>query len=168
MSISLFDRHTMVLSHSAPVLILIFVAGLGGTVGPSPAGKQTSDVSARPDTVTVEQAVQEALRANPTIQAAEQGATAAAASVREARRAWFPEVSGQASYRRQSGNVDYTVELPGQMGNQPVTFAPAILNRYSTRASVTQPLLTGFRLPHRHDAAQVPTEAALAEAVPRE
>jgi TolC family type I secretion outer membrane protein len=167
-SISLFDRHTMVLSHSAPVLILIFVAGLGGTVGPSPAEKQTSDVSARPDTVTVEQAVQEALRANPTIQAAEQGATAAAASVREARRAWFPEVSGQASYRRQSGNVDYTVELPGQMGNQPVTFAPAILNRYSTRASVTQPLFTGFRIPNRHDAAQARTEAARAEVVSTE
>jgi len=158
----------MVLSHSAPVLILIFVAGLGGTVGPSPAEKQTSDVSARPDTVTVEQAVQEALRANPTIQAAEQGATAAAASVREARRAWFPEVSGQASYRRQSGNVDYTVELPGQMGNQPVTFAPAILNRYSTRASVTQPLFTGFRIPNRHDAAQARTEAARAEVVSTE
>ena len=158
----------MVLSHSAPVLILIFVAGLGGTVEPSPAEEQTSDVSARPDTVTVEQAVQEALRANPTIQAAEQGATAAAASVREARRAWFPEVSSQASYRRQSGNVDYTVELPGQMGNQPVTFAPAILNRYSTRASVTQPLFTGFRIPNRHDAAQARTEAARAEVVSTE
>jgi TolC family type I secretion outer membrane protein len=153
----------MVLSHSASVLVLIFVAGLGGTVGPSFAEGQPSDVSARPDTVTVEQAVRQALRANPTIQAAEQGATAAAASVREARSAWFPEVQGQASYRRLSGNVDYTVELPGQMGNQPVTFAPAILNRYAARASVTQPLFTGFRIPNQHDAAQARTEAARAE-----
>ena len=150
---------------SSPILVLVLVLGLWGPVSASCAQAQTPKADARPDTVTVEQAVQEALRANPTVQAAEQGATAAAASVREARSAWFPEVTGQASYRRLSGNVDYTVELPGETGEQPVTFAPAILNRYSTRASVTQPLFTGFRIPNQHDAAQARTRAARAEVV---
>ena len=148
---------------SALILILAFVVVLwGAPVAPSAAG-QASKAEARPDTLTVEQAVRQALRANPTIQAAEQGAVAAAASVREARSAWFPEVHGQASYRRLSGNVDYTVELPGEMGEQPVTFAPAILNRYSTRASVTQPVFTGFRIPNQHDAAQARSKAARAQ-----
>ena len=150
---------------SALVLVLTLVVGLSGALVASPAAAQAPEAGARPDTLTVEQAVQRALRANPTIQAAEQGAAAAAASVREARSAWFPEVQGQASYRRLSENVDYTVDLPGQpgSGSQPVTFAPAILNRYAAQASVTQPLFTGFRIPNQHDAAQARTRAARAE-----
>lgn len=105
-----------------------------------------------PDTITADQAVARALRDNPKIRAAEHGVTAGEASVREARSAWFPEIEGQASYRRLSPNVDYTVDLPNGFGGQPVTFAPAILNRYSTRVSFTQPLFTGRRIPNRHDA----------------
>ena len=153
--------------NPSPILLLALVLGLGGGAVRA-AGAQDGGLLL--DTITVEQAVQEALRVNPTIQAVEQNAAAAAASVREARSAWFPEVSGEASYRRLSENVDYTVDLPGQSGagTQPVTFAPAILNRYSTRASVTQPLFTGFRIPNRHDAAQARTEAARAEVVSTE
>ena len=153
--------------NPSPILLLALVLGLGGGAVRA-AGAQDGGLLL--DTITVEQAVQEALRVNPTIQAVEQNAAAAAASVREARSAWFPEVSGAVSYRRLSENVDYTVDLPGQSGagTQPVTFAPAILNRYSTRASVTQPLFTGFRIPNRHDAAQARTEAARAEVVSTE
>ena len=153
--------------NPSPILLLALVLGLGGGAVRA-AGAQDGGLLL--DTITVEQAVQEALRVNPTIQAVEQNAAAAAASVREARSAWFPEVSGAVSYRRLSENVDYTVDLPGQSGagTQPVTFAPAILNRYTARASVTQPLFTGFRIPNRHDAAQARTEAARAEVVSTE
>ncbi len=155
----------MSLAHtSVSGLIIAFVFGLGSITVP-PANAQ--DVAALrsnadPDTVTVKQAVARALRDNPTIRAAEQDVAASAAAVREARSAWFPEVTGQAAYRRLSNNVDYTVDLPGESGNQPVTFAPAILNRYSTRVSVTQPLFTGRRIPNRHDAAQAQTRASRA------
>jgi len=145
------------------VFVLALVLGPWGAPGILPAHGQAPGAEAPPSLLTVEQAVQEALRANPTIQAARQGASAAAASVREVRSAWFPEIQGQASYRRLSGNVDYTVELPGEMGEQPVTFAPAILDRYSARASVTQPLFTGFRIPNQHDAAQARTRATRAQ-----
>lgn len=162
----------MSLPHtSAPVFVVVIVLG---AICVAPAGGQSRGPEAeRPrkpatatDTVTADQAVRRALRKNPTVRAAEQQAAAASASVREARSAWFPEVSGQASYRRLSDNVDYTVDLPGApgTGNQPVTFAPAILNRYSTRASVTQPVFTGFRIPSRHDAAQARTKSARAQA----
>ena len=90
---------------------------------------------------------------------------AASASIREARSDWFPVVQGQAGYRRLSDNVDYTVDFPSLPGggNQDVTFAPAILNRYSVRASVEQPVFTGFRVPNRLDAAQARTKAAGAQ-----
>jgi outer membrane protein len=156
------NHSDMVPAHSSgPVLVLAL--GLWGAVTAASAAAQGAEARSRPDTVTVEQAVQRALRETPAIRAAEQRAVAAAATVREARSAWFPEVEGQASYRRLSNNVDYTVSpLPGT-GNQPVTFAPAILNRYSTRASVTQPVFTGFRIPSQHDAAQARMKAARAQ-----
>lgn len=115
------------------------------------------------DTVTVEGAVRRALEENPTVRAARQQASAAAASVRKARSAWFPRVQGQASYRRLSGNVDYTVPpFPGT-GDRPVTFAPAILNRYSMQGSIEQPVFTGFRVPNRVKAAQAQTKASRAQ-----
>jgi outer membrane protein len=167
-TILLPDRIDMSLTRGSILnLVLVVASGLIGSLFGCPAEGQGLTPQNGPDspedTVTVEQAVRQALRANPAIQATEQGAAAAAASVREVRSAWFPEVSGHASYRRLSNNVDYTVPpFPGT-GGQPATFAPAILNRYSTRASLEQPLFTGFRRPNQHDAAQARTEAARAQ-----
>jgi outer membrane protein TolC len=141
-----------------PVLLVV-TALCGGAPRGADAGLHTP-----PDTLTVAQAVRLSLQANPTIEAAAQASRAASAAAREARSAWFPEVRGEASYRRLSENVDYTVTLPGQSGagTELVTFAPAILNRYAARASVTQPLFTGFRIPNQQDAAQARTQAARA------
>ena len=141
-----------------PVLLVV-MALCGGTPHGADAAPRTP-----PDTLTVAQAVRLSLRANPTIEAATQATRAASAAARMARSTWVPTVRGQASYRRLSQNVDYTVDLPGQTGSgtQPVTFAPAILNRYTARASVTQPLFTGFRIPNQQDAAQARTTAARA------
>lgn len=117
------------------------------------------------DTVTVDSAVRRALAENPTIRGAEQQASAAAASVREARSGWFPRVQGQASYRRLSDNVDYTVDLPSGPGldERRVTFAPAILDRYSVQGSVEQPIFTGFRVSNKVDAAHAQTRARRAQ-----
>lgn len=145
-------------------LIFVCVFGLPEVMVAPVNAQDTVTPSSNPpaDTVTVDQAVARALRDNPKIQAAEHGVTAGEASVREARSAWFPEIEGQASYRRLSPNVDYTVDLPNGFGSQPVTFAPAILNRYSTRVSATQPLFTGRRIPNRHDAAEAHARASRA------
>ena len=86
-------------------------------------------------------------------------------------RSWLPGVEGQLQYRRLSENVDYTVDLPslpGQ-GTERVTFAPAILNRYGARATLTQPVFTGFRQADAEHAAarqavsQAPHEVEAAE-----
>ena len=146
------------------LLVLLFelLAG-GGGVGS--AGAQPVETPARADTLTADAAVRRALQKNPTIRAARQGRTAASAAFRAARADWFPVVEGQAGYRRLSDNVDYTVDLPSVPGGgrQAVTFAPAILNRYSARATVEQPLFTGFRVPNELDAAQARTRAAAAQ-----
>lgn len=129
----------------------------------SSAGIEGEEGPVGPDPVTVEEAVRRTLSENPTIRAARQQASAAAASVREARSAWFPVVRGQASYRRLSENVDYTVPpFPGT-GGQPITFAPAILNRYSMRGSIEQPIFTGFRVPNRVEAAHAQAKAGRAQ-----
>ena len=112
------------------------------------------------DSVTVDQAVRLALDDNPALRAARQRTKAATAGERAARSAWFPEVGGSVQYRRLSENVDYTVDLPSGMGEQPVTFAPAILNRYAARATVEQVLFTGLRRPNKIEAAEVHTRAA--------
>ena len=139
---------------------LLLSAGLSGPV----AAQRVGD-AARPDSLTVEAAVRRALADNPTVEARRQGRRAAAASVRTARSEWFPTLQGTAQYRRLSDNVDYTVDLPSLPGGggQPVTFAPAILNRYSVRAGVEQPLFTGFRVSNRLEAAQARRGAARAQ-----
>lgn len=143
-------------------LVLGGIVGLLG--GLSPVAAQTARADA-PDSLTAEEAVRRALTDNPAVRATEERRRAASASVREARSEWFPVVQGQVQYRRLSDNVDYTVALPSLPGGggESVTFAPAILNRYSARASIEQPLFTGFRVPNRLDAAQAQTRAARAQ-----
>jgi outer membrane protein TolC len=140
--------------------LALLAAGLS-----TPAVAQRADGAGRPDTLTAEAAVGRALAANPTVEARRQGRRAAAASVREARGEWFPTLRGTARYRRLSDNVDYTVDLPSLPGGggQPVTFAPAILNRYSVRAGVEQPLFTGFRVSNQLEAARARRGAARAQ-----
>ena len=144
----------------AGFVISVFVLGVGGSVRgqPAPRGEAV-------DTLTADAAVRRAVEADPAIRAVRQQRAAAAASVREARADWFPVVQGQAQYRRLSDNVDYTVDFPSVPGgdDQSVTFAPAILDRYSARATVEQPVFTGFRVSNQLDAAQARTEAARAQ-----
>jgi len=142
--------------------VLLFALEVGHA---PPVAAQPSETEIQADTLTAEAAVRRALDESATIRAAREQRNAAAASIREARADWFPVVEGQAQYRRLSDNVDYTVDLPSipGSGNQPVTFAPAILDRYSARVSVEQPVFTGFRIPNQLDAAQAQTKAARAE-----
>ena len=114
--------------------------------------------------LTVRDAVRFALDRHPLLRAARQERRAAAASVREARSGWLPVAGAEVQYRRLSENVDYTVDFPSLPGGpgEPVTFAPAILNRYGVRASIAQPLFTGLRIRSEVDAAQA--EAGAAEA----
>lgn len=158
-SSTLVPSSSVMLLGRLPVLLIVMVLCGGVSHG------DVSPPRTPPDTLTVAQAVRLSMRANSTIEAAAQASRAASAAVRVARSAWIPEVRGAVSYRRLSENVDYTVDLPGQSGAgaQPVTFAPAILNRYTARASVTQPLFTGFRIPNQQDAAQARTKAARAQ-----
>jgi len=142
--------------------VVLFALGLGDAL---PLVAQSEGGRDRAAPLTAAAAVRQALKADPAIQAVRQQRSAAAAAVREARADWFPTLEAQVGYRRLSDNVDYTVDLPSMPGGggQPVTFAPAILDRYSARASVEQPLFTGFRLANQVDAAQAQTSAADAE-----
>lgn len=147
--------------------------GFGGGGGAGSAVAQVGPAASTPrgesgvavDTFSVDDVVRQALDDNPAIGAAKQARAAAAASVREARSQRFPRIQGQTDYRRLSGNIDYTADLsdvPG-FGDESITFAPAIVNRYAARASVEQPVFTGFRISNEVDAARARTQAAQAE-----
>lgn len=150
-------------------LFLGFGRGTGAAsamaqVGP-PALAPSVEGGAAVDTFSVDDVVRQALDDNPAIRAAQQARVAASASVREVQSERFPVLQGETNYRRLSGNIDYTADLssiPGLQG-EPVTFAPAIVNRYAARASVEQPIFTGFRISNRVEAARARTQAAQAE-----
>lgn len=157
----------MILNRHVLTILLIATVTFG-SISANTAAAQNRELRAQSetgeasDTVTAAGAVRRALRENPTVLASRQQASAAAASVRTARSGWFPTIRGEASFRRLSDNIDYTVDIPSipGSGGQQVTFAPAIRNRYSTQATVEQPVFTGFRVSNQLEAAKAQTQSA--------
>jgi outer membrane protein TolC len=130
------------------------------------------DVPAPPvetDTFTVREAVRHAVRHNRALQAARQAVPRAVADLQAAQSRRFPVVEGRADYRRLSENVDYSVDLPGlPSGSETVTFAPALLDRYTFQARIEQPLFSGFRTQRAVEAARHRTQAARSGAEAKE
>jgi len=69
---------------------------------------------------------------------------AASARSGEARAAMLPAVKFEGSYRRFSDVEPFQIQPPGFP--VPYTVSPTVLNNYSLRATLQQPLFTGFRL----------------------
>lgn len=157
----------MILNRHVLTILLIATVTFGA-ISANTAAAQNREIRSQSeaveasDTVTAAGAVRRALRENPTVLASREQASAAAASVRTARSGWFPTIRGEASFRRLSDNIDYTVDIPSIPGGggQQVTFAPAIRNRYSTQATVEQPVFTGFRVSNELEAAHANTRSA--------
>jgi outer membrane protein len=79
----------------------------------------------------------------------------AGAKAREASSALYPSVKVQAGYTRLSDVPQFVIPVPG-MG---ITF-PVILDNYSAKATLTQPLFTGGKLQGAADIASANAEAA--------
>jgi outer membrane protein len=73
----------------------------------------------------------------------------------------LPSFKVNAGYTRLSDIAPFQITLPGANG-LPTTYtiAPSILNNYNLKASVSQPLFTGFRLESAHDAAMYSARAS--------
>lgn len=143
------------------VYVWIVVGALSLSTGSVIAQNGTTSKESGLDTLTVNEAVERALQRNRELQAARQEVPAAAAELRAAQSERFPIVQGQADYRRLSENVDYTADIPGlPPGSETITFAPAILDRYTFQARIEQPLFSGLQTRRTVEAARHRTQAA--------
>ena len=110
------------------------------------------------DTLTVNTAVEVALANNTSLRVSAARMQGADARSREAQSALLPTVKFEAGYRRLSDVAPFSVQLP--IMPSPIVISPTVLDNYSLRASVQQPLFTGFKLQSNARAAELLAEAA--------
>jgi outer membrane protein len=108
--------------------------------------------------MSIEEAIQIGLENSKTLHIASMKVLAADARSSEANAARLPSLRLQAGYVRLSEIDPFAVQVP--FYPLPITISPIVLNNYSTRLSLQQPLFTGFRLEKSAAAAEYAAEAA--------
>jgi outer membrane protein len=108
--------------------------------------------------MSIEEAIQIGLENSRTLHIASMKVLAADARSSEASAARLPSLKLQAGYARLSEIDPFAVQVP--FYPLPITISPVVLNNYSTRLSLQQPLFTGFRLEKSAAAAEYAAEAA--------
>ncbi|MEW6510192.1 MAG: TolC family protein [Bacteroidota bacterium] len=109
-------------------------------------------------TLTVDEAVLLGLQNNRPLHIAEAKAAAADAKSGEVNAARLPSVKLQAGYTRLSDVEPFAVKLPSSP--TPVVISPTVLDQYTSRVSLQQPLFTGFRLENSAAAADYSAQAS--------
>ncbi len=111
-------------------------------------------------TLTLEDAIQTGLEKSPIVAISEMSVQAAEAREREATTALLPSLRFAGSYARLSDVPEFAVDLPIQnLTPNGIEIFPNIVDHYSARVSLHQPLFTGFRLQGNRDAARYNAEA---------
>jgi outer membrane protein len=108
--------------------------------------------------MSIEEAIQIGLENSKALHIASMKVLAADARTSEVSAARLPSLKLQAGYARLSEIDPFAVQVP--FYPLPVTISPVVLNNYSTRLSLQQPLFTGFRLEKSAAAAEYVAEAA--------
>lgn len=108
--------------------------------------------------MSIGEAIQIGLENSRTLHIASMKVLAADARSSEANAARLPSLKLQASYTRLSEIDPFAVQVP--FYPLPITISPVVLNNYSTRLSLQQPLFTGFKLEKSAAAAGYSAEAA--------
>ncbi len=109
-------------------------------------------------TLSIEQAIQIGLENSRALHISSMKVLAADAKSSEANAARMPSLKLQAGYARLSEIDPFAVSLP--FLPSPVTISPIVLNNYTTRLSLQQPLFTGFKLEKSAAAAEYSAGAA--------
>ncbi len=107
--------------------------------------------------LSVDDAVRIGLQNSKTLHASEMRVQAADARASEVSAARLPSLKANASYARLSDVVPFTIVLPGSP--TAFTISPSIVDNYAVRATLTQPLFTGFRLQGSARAAEATVDA---------
>lgn len=110
--------------------------------------------------LTVEKALALALENSKSLHASLMRMNYADAKSAETNTARLPAVKFAGAYTRLSDVPPFTVALPPALGGNTFTLSPTIQNNYVLKASVEQPLFTGFRLSAASNAAEYAARAA--------
>lgn len=111
-------------------------------------------------TLSLEEAIQTGLKESTVVAISGMSVRAAEARVREMTTAFYPSVIFNGSFTRLSDVPAFTIDLPVE--NFPangIEIFPNIIDHYSARISMRQPLFTGFRLSGDRRAARYAAEA---------
>src|SRR5512146_1361357 len=108
--------------------------------------------------LTLEQAIALGRERSRTLKASSARAEGASARADEASSGLLPSVKFDGSYRRLSDVPPFAVSIP--FWPTPIVISPTVLNNYTLRGSIQQPIFTGFRLRSNVRAAELLAEAA--------
>ncbi len=114
----------------------------------------TRSLSQETLSLTVEKAIQLGLENSKVVHASLMRVNYADAKEAEVNASRLPSLRVGAGYTRLSDTPPFTVTLPQQLGGNTFTLAPSIVNNYALKATIEQPLFTGFRLSAASDAAE--------------
>ncbi len=106
-------------------------------------------------TLTIEESIAIGLENSKQLHSSQMKLQYADAKAGEAAAGLYPSLKAQASYQKLSDVPAFTIPLPGFAVNFPV-----ILNNYSTRATLQQPLFTGWKLQSGANSAEYTAEAS--------
>lgn len=108
--------------------------------------------------LTVDEAVQLALENNKGLHSSWTRVEAADARWSEVTASRLPSLKLQGSYLRMSNVDPFAIQVP--FTASPITISPIVLNAYSLRLTLQQPLFTGFRITNTINAAEFSAAAA--------
>lgn len=108
--------------------------------------------------LTIDEALQLGLRNNRGLHISAARSAGAEAKSAEMGASRLPTLALQAGYTRLSDIPPFAVTVPFLPA--PVTISPTVLNTYSTKLTLTQPLFTGLRIERAAEAASAAADAA--------
>ena len=108
--------------------------------------------------LTIDDAVRIGMERSKTLEITRRVQDAARSKSEEADAARLPSLKLQAGYQRLSDVDPFRVIVP--FAPEPITISPIVLNSYTLRLSVQQPLFTGFKLKSVAEAADDGAEAS--------
>ncbi|HXF99272.1 MAG TPA: TolC family protein [Bacteroidota bacterium] len=110
--------------------------------------------------LTEEQAMNLALENSRALHASLMRVNYADARASEVNAGRLPSLKVTGAYTRLSDVPPFAVALPPQLGGNSFVLAPSVLNNYTLKASVEQPLFTGLKLEAASSAADLSARAA--------
>jgi outer membrane protein len=115
--------------------------------------------------LTVEKAIELALDNSKTLHASLMRVNYADAKSAEVNAARLPSLKFGGGFTRLSDVPPFAFTLPPQLGGNTVTLMPSVLNNYTMKVTLEQPIFTGFKLAAASSAAEYSAKASEQEHV---